>query len=433
MVSRNKLIALWLSVALSGCSGSPWYQRSPSVPGVSISYNEDIFRDLERIIEACANPMKIVPGMSAFVGAQTVLGGLGGCDSLDGIRYERFTDGVAPQRQDRLRNAANSIALISQPFEPPVPSRLTTIDFDRSNAAELIPILGDEIRKLDGDTRASLSTLFGAAQSIVRMPGALCQFRGRAAVELNTLKLRNVRFSWRRTGLSMKADIDDSTPQAVAAITTSIPCRGSTNNPANSLLKAIVPDGSRSVRLRNATIEMTFDFSVRLPEKSGEAPRLSVRRDRVVLTVARMALGPSGSANLDAASDDALRKIGFTASDVAKAGSEALRPAAEGIAPALESLIFESLDLELEADLMLKLVGVEFEETRPGVNRRMRFETMRSDKVCFFKPGGRIVNGQWVSGTGEWVCTDPFGTKPEECRNANGLDVCWEPPVGPRF
>jgi hypothetical protein len=265
------------------------------------------------------------------------------------------------------------------------------------------------------------------------MPGALCQFRGRAVVELTALKLRNVRFSWRRTGLRMKADIDDRTPQAVAAITTSMPCMGSTNNPANSLLKALVPDGSRSVTLRDATIEMTFNFSVRLPEKAGDEPRLSVTRDRVVLTVARMALGSSGSAGLDDASDEALRKIGFTASDVAEAGSEALRPAAAGIARALESLIFESLDLNSEADLMLKLVGVEFEEARPGVNRRMRFETMRTDMTCFFRPGGRIVNGQWVSGNGEWVCTDPFGTKPDGCRDVNGSDVCWEPPVGPRF
>ena len=213
--------ALWLCAAsmLGGCSGQRWYQRSVSQPGVSITYTETIFRDIERILQRCADPIDLQPGMNQVVGIDLLLPG---CARAGEVQFDRVTEGVPAARAARLRAAATVMALINEPIDPPVPTRLREVNFDRDNAAELVPILGDEIRKVDVALRASLSTLANSASGIVMLPGAPCTFRGRADIDLTRLKLTNVTFAWRRTGLRMTANVDASEPQALATITTSI-------------------------------------------------------------------------------------------------------------------------------------------------------------------------------------------------------------------
>ncbi|GKS65048.1 hypothetical protein YTPLAS72_23520 [Nitrospira sp.] len=427
-------LAALVVVLLAGCSGSPWFQRVDSPAGLTISYDETVFRDIEHVLLTCANPVVIEAGAGRFTGSINLLPG---CQSASGLNFERIEAGhVAP---NRVNAVAIAMTFINVPIDPPVLSVISVRNrnWSISNVSWVIPLIENGLR----NTREIPAQVREGFMATVRaiLDEQDCRLESRTAVRFRQLRLRNIGMSWQRATLGgarllrMTAEIGSSNPLAEADVSSQISCGGSTHNLANELLNAMLPDATLDIRLRNASLQADFELHVRSGEP-GDRGRLVVTSRRSIVEVGSIEVERFNSPAADFLLDQAIADMDITPASVGMRIEDALRDPLSAATTPLADMLLASLDIDDSATetRRLSLSAVEVDTTQGMGNHRMRFEAMRTDQICNFRPGGRVIDGRFVPGEGEWICRD--GTPIQQpsnnrqCYMINGRRVCIESP-----
>ena len=234
--------------------------------------------------------------------------------------------------------------------------------------------------------------------------------------------------------MRIAADLDETRPHASANLAIGIKCFGSDRNVANALLENIAPDGPHAVTLRGGHIVVDYALSVRANAQTHRGELRAVA-NAVDFTLTDMSIERFGRQPGDFLFDQKLADFDLTPARVAAIATSKLERPLAAAAPSIAALLLAGLRLDDPDDpRRLTLVGVEVDADASVGAHTMRFEAMRTDKACFFRPGGRIVDGRFVAGEGEWVCIDPPAVPPpqQSCHLVGGRLVCLPPPRLPQ-
>ncbi|MBL8590463.1 MAG: hypothetical protein JNK46_18150 [Methylobacteriaceae bacterium] len=428
--------ALLAALALSACSGGPWSERVDVETGREITYDERLFRDIEHVLRACASPLVVDAGLETISGSRLLL-----ADCFDPRSDSVDEDRILAEAPDRSRARAllTILRLISAPLPEPVPRDLYS-QIDESQLQPFSPVLAILERQIDSWSDAPDFVRDMARDALRAALGDACVHRTGVDVNLRAARFANIRLSWERVDgrrvLRLAALLADAAPQASARIVNNFSCNGSSDNAVNGLLQSIMPEGERDVTLVGGRLRADFALSIALDPET--------RRGRVVARLHDFRFAADGvvvahfnQPIADSLLDEAIARAELTADRVSQRAERRLRGPMGRLAAPLAELINESLDINDERDdRLLSVAGVEVDTSAGRGAHTMRFSLLRTDKLCFFRPGGRIVDGRFVAGEGETVCVDrpDFGAQKPEAGNCvklpDGRIICFPFPRG---
>ncbi|WP_146030229.1 hypothetical protein [Methylocella silvestris] len=422
------LLALAAALCLSACSGGVWQQRVETPVGDDITYDEKVFRDIEHVIDVCATPLTLQPGQTRLNGSDTLLADCKTGRAIDFARIERGSANPAGARA-----AATIISVINAELPQPIPSRLLSVETTQQAQllTWLIPMFQRQVDGMDDLPGYARDAIMQVARSLLGAAG--CTFRTNVDVTLNALNFTSIHLSWERGErgarvLRLAADLDAAQPQATANIATDLKCFGSNKNVANALLESMAPDGPHQVTLRGGHIVVDYGLSVRVNPQSHRG-EIVAKANSVDFSLDGISIERFGKQPADAFLDQKIADLNLTAAGVAQKATTLLKRPFAAASPLLGNLLLAGLDLDQPQDTRrLTVVGVQVDTSGGEGAHTMRFATMRTDKVCFFRPGGHIgPDGRFIPGEGEWVCGN-FPPPKQACTPIPGTKLCLPPP-----
>ncbi len=384
MLRTMRAGCLLATLALGGCSGASFYQRTDTEVGSSIVYGPDILHALERIIAVCGDPT-LQPGADHFSGEAFFL-----TRCRSGATHD-FTALVDRQpRPERLRNLAFLLGTIDEPLANPVPTGVRGFEVRRQAQllTWLIPLLTDGLTN-GNIPREARDGFLAIVRPLLETAG--CDFVATARVDLAPWHFNNIRLTWERLQgaavLRLHMGFDDAAPEARVRITSSINCLGSTRNLANSTLKMFLPDGSHDVNLAGADLTIDYQIDIAQPAAGQTTNSLAVTLRDVAFHVARVDVVPFGNAVGDGLLTNALAEANVTPASIASQVEDTLGDALAPLGDRLAQLIEDSLDLEATPDRAAReVIGREVEPSSTPRQNQIRFEARRTDKICFVLP-----------------------------------------------
>jgi hypothetical protein len=400
---------------LCGCSGSAWYQRTDSIAGSNIVYDQAIFRALERTIMVCGDPT-LQPGADHFSGEAFFLRN---CASGGGAHdLTPLTQGQA--NPDRLQNLALLLGTINETLAVRIPQGLPGRDVRRQAQllTWLIPGFERGIDRMDAPQQAK-DFLRAVVNSL--LGGAQCEFVAHTDIDLLPLHLTGLHFSWQRVqgAAILRLTTPFGAPQARAQITSSIKCFGSTRNLPNDLLKLFLPDGPHDITLPMANLTVDYQLGVVLPSAGHTTNTLSATIRNVTFATTGVVVQPFGNPVGDALLNGAIAEMNLTPANIAAQVQARLTPALQPLGDRLAPLLQDGLDLAATDNRPpQEVVGVEA-EPNPAVagETQIRFATRRTDKICFTVPGIGLT------------CVDPISRPNKHCFRVPKLGEACLPPI----